>query len=115
MIFGIGIDQVEIDRIRNTCESNRRFQDRIYTDYELEYCLSKRNPYPHLAARFAAKEALFKALGRRIVWKDVEVMRENSGKPYLKFKNPFDFELISSISLSHDTKFASAIVILEIK
>src|SRR6476620_3319749 len=88
MIIGIGIDVVQNERLR---ESIARFGDRfvngIYTDAEQAYCKNSANPTIHYAARWAAKEAAFKALGTGwaagVKWKDVEVERLASGKPEL--------------------------------
>lgn len=86
MIEGIGVDIVEISRIRETIE---RWQDyflrKIFTEGEIRYCYSKKNSYQHFAARFAAKEAVAKALATGwsggFRWKDVEVINDESGKP----------------------------------
>jgi len=86
MIKGIGVDLVEVSRIRETIE---RWQDyfltKIFTDGEIRYCSSKKNCYQHFAARFAAKEAVAKALATGwsggFRWKDVEVINDDAGKP----------------------------------
>lgn len=63
MVLGIGIDIIEIDRIKETIEKyGERFLNKVYTKDELDYCLKKNNKFQHLAARFAAKEAVFKAM-----------------------------------------------------
>ena len=63
MVIGIGIDIIEIERIKNSIERfGNSFLNKIYTQNELDYCLAKNNKYQHLAARFAAKEAIYKAL-----------------------------------------------------
>ncbi|MGA2624601.1 MAG: holo-ACP synthase [Bacteroidota bacterium] len=86
MIEGIGVDLVEVGRIRDTIETwGGRFLEKIFTEAEIRYCTSKKSSYQHFAARFAAKEAVAKALaigwsgGFR--WKDVEVVNDESGKP----------------------------------
>ncbi|MFQ6082661.1 MAG: holo-ACP synthase [Candidatus Aminicenantia bacterium] len=115
MIVGIGIDIIEVNRIKKADQKTRRFLERIFTKNELNYCLSKKNKYQHLAARFAAKEAFFKAIGKRISWKDVEVRNLPSGKPELKLLNPsLSFEKIH-LSLSHLKEYSLAVVILEIE
>src|SRR5512134_125907 len=86
MIIGTGIDVVEIARIRNIMERLKdRFIPRVFTVAEQEFCHAHRDPVPHFAARFAAKEALFKALGtgwaRGVTWLDVEVRREGRDAP----------------------------------
>ncbi|MHB8170614.1 MAG: holo-ACP synthase [Thermincolia bacterium] len=83
MIVGIGTDIVEIERIKEAC-SAERFLERVFTPGEREYCLGHKNPWPYLAARFAAKEAVAKALGTgigQVGWRDIEVVKEPSGRP----------------------------------
>ncbi len=112
MIYGIGIDLIEIERIRKAIETHPKFLERIFTEKEREYCFRFKNPYEHFAGRFAAKEATFKALGHRLGWKDVEILNEHSGKPILSIKN-LNKELSAHLSLSHNKDTASAVVILE--
>ena len=89
MIIGVGVDLVEVERIRAALEDLRigqRFRDRVYTREEIAYCEKKqRGRYESYAGRFAAKEAVMKALGRgwgaRVRWLDIEVARARSGKP----------------------------------
>src|ERR1035441_8513572 len=90
MIVGSGIDLAEIGRIQKSVERyGQRFLNRVYTAAEQAYCLRKRNSAESLAARFAAKEAGAKALGTGISygvnWLEIEVIREPSGRPTLKF------------------------------
>ena len=87
MVKGIGIDIIEVERVKKIAEKNPKFLDRIFTSREVSYCLKKRNKYQHLAARFAAKEAFFKAIGKRISWKEVELFNLPSGKPQLEIKS----------------------------
>jgi len=87
-IIGIGLDATDIPRIAQTLERyGDRFLRRIFTDGEIAYCKRRRDPVPHLAGRFAAKEAGMKALGtghsRGVLWKDLEVVRV-SGPPQLR-------------------------------
>ena len=114
MVKGIGIDMIEVERIKKTSEKNPKFLEKIFTSNEVSYCLKKRNKYQHLAARFAAKEAFFKAIGRRINWKDVELTNAPSGKPQLKIKSKERFSFIEAdVSISHLKEYAVAMVILE--
>src|SRR6185436_8740099 len=88
-IIGLGLDITEIDRIADTIERyGDRFVDRVFTAGEASYCLRRRAPAIHFAARFAAKEAAMKALGtghsQGVLWRDVEVIRL-SGPPQLAF------------------------------
>jgi holo-[acyl-carrier protein] synthase len=90
MLLGTGIDLTEIPRIQKSiARFGNRFLDRIFTPREKAYCLRKRNAAESFAARFAAKEAAAKALGTGIsygvTWLEIEVTREPSGRPGLKF------------------------------
>ena len=89
-IIGIGMDATEIDRIEATIERyGDRFLRRIFTDGEIAYATRRRNPAPHFAGRFAAKEAAMKALGtghsQGVLWRDIEVVRAAGGPPQLRF------------------------------
>ena len=87
-ILGLGFDATDIPRIAEVYERyGDRFLHRVFTDEEIAYCTRRRNPAPHLAGRFAAKEAAMKALGtghsRGVLWKDIEVYRQG-GPPQLR-------------------------------
>ncbi len=88
MIKGIGVDIVEIGRIDQAIANRKeRFINRIFTESEREYCFGKPRPSRHFAARFAAKEAVSKALGtgkKGMRWTDVEVCRDGQGRPFIK-------------------------------
>lgn len=93
MIIGIGVDIVDLDRIRDLVERHgQRFLNRIYTSGEIAYCTSRKRSNQHFAARFAAKEAAFKAFGtglrEGVVWKDVEVVNDSSGRPRIRLSGP---------------------------
>lgn len=84
------MDATEIDRIEATIERyGDRFLRRIFTDGEIAYATRRRNPAPHFAGRFAAKEAAMKALGtghsQGVLWRDIEVVRAAGGPPRLQF------------------------------
>jgi len=89
MIVSVGVDLAEVERIRKALEDpriGRRFRDRVFTPAEIQYCEKKRRGrYESYAGRFAAKEAVMKALGRgwgaKVGWLDIEVARARSGKP----------------------------------
>lgn len=88
-IIGLGIDATDIPRLRETYQKyGERFLRRVFTDAEIAYCLKRRDPAPHLAGRFAAKEAGMKAIGtgqsHGVLWRDVEVVRRG-GPPRLEF------------------------------
>ena len=87
-IIGLGVDLTDIPRVAETyAKYGERFLRRVFTDGEIAYCTQRRDPVPHLAGRFAAKEAAMKALGtghsRGVLWKDVEVVRVG-GPPQLR-------------------------------
>ena len=112
-IKGVGIDIIEVERISRACKRNEKFLSRVFTQKEIDYCMSKKNKFQHLSARFAAKEAFFKALGKRIRWKDVEIINQSTGKPEIKIHNPdVSFQRIC-VSLSHLDKYAVAIIVIE--
>ena len=123
MIIGIGVDIVEVRRIRNALQGTERMQQRVFTEEEIRFCTSRRHQYQHFGGRFAAKEAALKALGtgwsRGIRWKDVEITDDERGKPLLTFqrkaKEIFD-ELGAQtawISITHSPDHAVAMVVLE--
>lgn len=121
MKIRIGTDIIEIERVKKAIEeTDEKFCERVYTTNEIEYCESKKTQkYQHYAARFAAKEAVFKALSEtltnkyKIEWRDIEIRNEDDGRPYVKLKEKFA-ELIESIdiSISHCKEYAVANVIL---
>ena len=124
MIVAIGIDIIEVARIREVLERTPRFRERVFTPAERAYCDSRGAvAAQHYAARFAAKEAALKALqtGWRggIGWQDVEVASSESGAPYLilsgRVKELFDQSgaTMAHLSLSHTTEHAIAQVVLE--
>lgn len=124
MIVGVGIDSVSISRIAGLIEKyGRRFLKKIFTEDEIAEGLGRRDSAQYFAARFAAREAFFKALGtgwgRGISLREVSVIREESGRPLLSLSNRA-LEAAESrgtstthISLSHEAGTAQAIVILE--
>ncbi len=86
VIYGIGVDLIEIERIAQAItRTGQRLIERLYTDAEQAYCCRQHHPYACYAARFAAKEALLKALGtglrQHMRWRDIEVCRDDLGKP----------------------------------
>ena len=124
MILGIGIDIIEVERIRSSHERfGERFLNRILHPNEIGYCLSHRVPAPFLAARFAAKEAISKAfgtgIGAQLGWHDMEVGRKESGEPFVILHGG-GLRLLQErkaravlISLSHTQAHAAAVAILE--
>ncbi|MGA2219500.1 MAG: holo-ACP synthase [Terracidiphilus sp.] len=124
MIIGSGIDLTEIARIQQSIDRyGKRFLDRVYTAAEQAYCLRKRNAAESFAARFAAKEAGAKALGTGIShgvgWLEIEVVREPSGRPTIRFQGRAA-EIAArlgvahaALSLTHTASLAMASVVLE--
>jgi holo-[acyl-carrier protein] synthase len=124
MIVGSGIDLTEIPRIQHSVDRyGARFLDRVYTATEQAYCLRKRNSAESFAARFAAKEAGAKALGTGISmgvsWLEIEVVREPSGRPTLRFHGRAAERAEqmgvrhAALSLTHTSTLAMASVVLE--
>ena len=127
-----GIDVIEVERIKKAIEDlGDSFLNRIYTEKEIQYCEdSKAMKYQHYAARFAAKEAVYKALSEfvnsreDIIWKNIEVLNNECGKPYInvdklrenisKTVDNFTLESID-VSLSHIRDFAVASVVVVAK
>ena len=119
----IGIDIVEIKRLEKTSKKwGKPFLKKVYTARELAYSMKKRFPYQHLAARFAAKEAIFKALGEVekdfVGWKNVEILNDANGKPMVRWHG--DAEKVrrkrriagAVVSLSHSQHYAVASAML---
>jgi holo-[acyl-carrier protein] synthase len=124
MIYGIGIDLIEIERMqRAISRTGERLIERVYTDTEQAYCRMQHLPYACYAARFAAKEALLKALGtglrQHMRWRDIEVCRDHLGKPSLRLYGYLQERCVAEgirhihLSLSHSATCAIAQVILE--
>jgi holo-[acyl-carrier protein] synthase len=124
MIFGTGLDIVKIDRIKNSLNKySPKFEQKIFTSTEIDYCQSQGDPAKHFAARFAVKEAVSKCMGTGITgalgFKDMEVVNEKTGKPILvmtgKGKELFEKLKLKSIhiSISHDSTHAIAHAIAE--
>ncbi|MBD8923936.1 MAG: holo-ACP synthase [Clostridia bacterium] len=117
MKISCGVDIIEIDRVKESIEQlGDKFLNRVFTDKEIEYCESRKNQkYQHYAARFAAKEAAFKAVSGQIddkynvCWKDFEVTNDEQGRPSIKLVG-IDEKSIENIdiSISHCKKYAVA-------
>jgi holo-[acyl-carrier protein] synthase len=123
-VLGIGVDLVECARIQHSLERfGDRFLHRVFTDGEIEYSNSMKFPARHLAARFAAKEAVSKAfgtgIGKAMGWRDIDVRKKPSGEPYLVLLG--DAEKLAQsrgvtsalITLSHTDNHAMAVVVME--
>ena len=115
-----GVDIIEIDRIKQSIEeTDGKFCDRVYTQREIDYCESKKaQKYQHYAARFAAKEAVLKAISQLleskfdIEWKEIEVLNDEQGRPYVNLlKKDISIDEID-ISISHCKTYAVASVVV---
>ncbi|MAS94233.1 MAG: holo-[acyl-carrier-protein] synthase [Verrucomicrobiales bacterium] len=126
-VFGIGIDIIDTDRIEESVKKfGDRFLDRIFTPAERSYCEARKPSSRHFAARFAAKEAIAKALGTGIgvhlEWRDMEILRDEAGKPYVTLSgNGKDFadenkirEILISLSHADNHAAANALAVAEI-
>jgi holo-[acyl-carrier protein] synthase len=123
MILGVGIDLIEVDRIRaSQARFGDRFLRRILLPGEIDYCLAQRDPGPFLAARFAAKEAISKAfgtgIGAQLGWLDMEVRHRDSGEPFVVLHGKAVSLLERRggtavlLSISHTRQHATAVAVL---
>ena len=123
MIAGLGTDIIEVGRIKEKLLSDEGFMNTIFTPAEIDYCESKKNKAENFAARYAAKEAFFKALGTGwrygMAFKEIEIVNDELGKPGIivsgKVKEFIEKSKIKNIhvSLSHIKDMVNAIVIIE--
>jgi holo-[acyl-carrier protein] synthase len=123
-VLGIGVDLVECARIQRSIDRfGDRFLHRIFTDGEIEYSMSMKFPARHLAARFAAKEAVSKAfgtgIGKAMGWRDIDIRKKPSGEPFLVFSGLAQ-ELAAKrgvtsalVTLSHTEHHAMACIVLD--
>src|SRR5437899_8503928 len=123
-VIGTGVDLVECARIQRSIDRfGDRFLQRVFTDGEVDYSMSMKFPTRHLAARFAAKEAVSKAfgtgIGKAMGWRNIDIQKKASGEPFLVFSGPAQ-ELAAKhgitsalITLSHTEHHALAAVVLE--
>ena len=118
-IRGLGNDIIEIERVRQSIERHGlHFLNRLFTQREQDYCYKFKDPVPHFAGRFAAKEAIVKALGTgfgsHVSWHDIEVLNDEQGKPFVQISEPlqkqFDHPHIL-VSISHSSTHATAVAI----
>lgn len=122
MILGVGTDLIEIARIQRAIEKNPRFEQRVYTEQEVVYCRRKANPWQSFAARFAAKEAVSKALGTgvgAVGLQEIEIANTAKGQPQvvlyggaLLLAQNRNIQRVH-VSLSHSEAFAIATAVLE--
>ncbi len=121
MKISCGTDIIEIERIKDSIEeTNNKFLNRVFTEKEIEYCESKKiQRYQHYAARFAAKEAVFKAISIKledkysICWKDIEIINDSQGRPVVILQGNIQKNIEQiDISLSHCKEYATANVVV---
>jgi len=123
-VVGIGADLVECARIQRSIDRfGDRFLRRVFTDGEIEYSMSMKFPARHLAARFAAKEAVSKAfgtgIGKAMGWRNIDIRKKSSGEPFLVFSGPAQELAVARgvasalITLSHTEHHAVAMIVLE--
>ena len=122
-VLGVGVDLIEVSRIKNMlARHEERFLEKVYTEQEREYCMRMKHPYKHLAARFAAKEAVSKCfgtgIGSELSWQSVSVINGFNGEPQICFDEKGS-RLLSErggeavlISLSHTESMAVAFAVL---
>ena len=121
MILGVGVDIIDVERIQASLDRPRtgeRFRARVFTDGEIAYCTRRRHAAESFAARFAAKEAMMKALGGAYGWREIEVLRSD-GPPTLRLRGRAQQRAAVlgirriHLSLSHTAALAIAYVIAE--
>jgi holo-[acyl-carrier protein] synthase len=123
VIFGIGTDIIDVKRVEKMLSKGKQYLEAVFTEKEINYCENKARKAEHYAARYAAKEAILKAVGTgwrgKLTYHDIEIINDNSGKPQVfvqgEVRNLFDLNKIrtTSISLSHTKETAIAFIILE--
>ncbi|MEQ1554095.1 MAG: holo-ACP synthase [Ferruginibacter sp.] len=123
MIFGTGIDLIEVERVATKICKGEGFRELVFSEAEINYCEQMANKYEHYAARFAAKEAFLKALGTGwatgTAFNEIEIINNQAGKPQINLKGKTANTIAAlkfnniSVSLSHLKTIATAIVIIE--
>lgn len=122
-LVGLGTDLVEVERIRRVCErQGDRFLKRVFTEEELEYCLGMKHPHKHLAARFAAKEAISKAfttgIGAHLGWKAISIFKGERHEPLVRMDEKGELLLHEVgatrvwVTLTHTEQLAQAVAAL---
>lgn len=112
-IIGVGVDLVEVVRVERAIRKwGERFLKHVFTPVEIAYCTEHVNNGVHFSARFAAKEAIRKAVGKSIKWTDVEIKNEGNGKPVMRLERS-NSEWQIFLSMSHAGGYAIAYVIIQ--
>lgn len=114
MLIGTGVDITEVRRLRQAVEKwGDSFLNRVFTEKELKNASLRGSLYQHLAGRFAAKEAIFKALGdKELGWKDVQILNDADGRPTVEVLNGRGKDALIYISISHVKTYAVAQAII---
>lgn len=114
MIIGTGVDITEVKRLRQASEKwGDSFLCRVFTQQELENSKTRSCTYQHLAGRFAAKEAIFKAMGdKTLTWQDLQILNDKEGKPYCQILNGKGKQMNVCLSISHVKNYAVASAII---
>ncbi|MBK8609582.1 MAG: holo-ACP synthase [Chitinophagaceae bacterium] len=123
MIFGIGTDLIEVDRVAEKMEKKLGFKELVFSPDEIVYCEARANTYEHFAVRFAAKEAFLKALGtgwaKGTAFNEIEIYNDEEGKPEIRFLGT-TAETVAGlklgkifVSLSHVKTMACAMLVIE--
>ncbi len=125
MIFGIGIDIIEVARVEKICNRDEKFLTKIFTVTEINYCRKFKNASQHFAGRFSVKEAFLKAMGtgwsNGLKFCEIETVNDRLGKPeillYGKTKEIFEQQNLKSVhvSIAHLKDYATAVVVIENK
>jgi holo-[acyl-carrier protein] synthase len=118
-ILGIGNDIIEIERIRKSFENHGyRLLARLFSTKEQDYCFKYKDPIPHFAGRFSAKEAIVKAFGtgfgEKASWLDMEILNDSSGKPFVRFSETLNQRFnhpLMLVSISHCQLYVTAMAI----
>ena len=123
MIAGLGLDTIEVDRVKQYIEKDAGFREMTFSMHEIEYCETKANRFEYYAARFAAKEAFFKALGTGLMevtnFNEIEITHDANGKPGIQLLAETGQTMAALgitkilVSLSHLKTLATAVVIVE--
>jgi holo-[acyl-carrier protein] synthase len=123
MIVGVGIDIIEVDRVAEKTGKENGFREKVFSAREIVLCEAQANKAQHYAGRFASKEAFLKATGKGLTLgldlKDIEVIQDELGKPFIELHGNFREEALRNqwnkihLSISHVQAMACAVVILE--
>jgi holo-[acyl-carrier protein] synthase len=123
-IYGIGIDLVQVERLEKLLDRwGARFETRVFTEFERQFCSARKNRTACLALRFAAKEAFVKALGlgmrKPVLWQDIEIRHDTLGKPEISL-TPHALQYCRDkgvrswhLSLTDEGRYGAAVVVIE--